>query len=180
MSANLLKVGAALVMTAPFVPMLFQGEEWGASSPFLYFIDLPDPSTAREVANSRRKELAQLGWDPVDVPDPQDPQAFARSKLDWAEVDEPDHRDLLQWHKSLIRLRRETPELRDGRFDLLEVRYDESARWLVAERGPVSVACNFSSEPATVDVSPGEILLTSNEPSGVTLPPASVTIWRTG
>src|SRR5918992_270860 len=171
MAANLLKVGAALVMTAPFVPMLFQGEEWGASSPFLYFIDLPDPSTAREVANSRRKELAQLGWDPVDVPDPQDPQTFARSKLDWAEVDEPDHRDLLQWHKSLIRLRRETPELRDGRFDLLEVRYDESARWLVAERGPVKVACNFSSEPATVDVSPGEILLTSNEPSGATLPP---------
>jgi maltooligosyltrehalose trehalohydrolase len=174
-STGLLKVGAALVMTAPFTPMLFQGEEWGARSPFFYFTDLPDP---RDVADARRAGLARLGWDPTDAPDPQDPQAFARSKLNWAELDEPVHRDLLQWHEELIRLRRGTPELRDGRFDMVDARYDEAARWLVVERGPVSVACNFSTTDATVEVTPGEILLTSAEPAGSTLPPESVTIWR--
>jgi maltooligosyltrehalose trehalohydrolase len=173
MSPGLLKVGAALVMTAPFVPMLFQGEEWGASSPFFYFTDHADPELARSVAEGRRRSGAG-----VDSPDPQDPGTFARSVLDWGQVDEPTHRDLLDWHRALIGLRRETAELRDGRVDLVATRHDDDEGWLVLERAPMAIACNFSTSMAKVDATPGDIVLTSAEPAGTTLPPESVTIWR--
>ena len=173
MTPGLLKVGAALVMTAPFVPMLFQGEEWGASSPFCYFTDHADPELARAVAQGRRRGVAG-----AEGHDPQDPGTFARSKLDWGEIDDPAHRDLLDWHRALIGLRRETPELRDGRVDLVATRHDDDAGWLVLERAPMTIACNFSPAKATVDAAPGEIVLTSGEPAGTTLPPESVTIWR--
>jgi maltooligosyltrehalose trehalohydrolase len=171
MSRRLLKVGAALVMTAPFVPMVFQGEEWGASSPFCYFTDHADSELAGAVARGR-------GLEDADGPDSQDPGTFARSMLDWGEIDERIHRDLLEWHRALIGLRREIPELRDGRVDLVTTRHDDKEGWLVLERAPMTIACNFSSSMVTVDVIPGEIVLTSAEPAGTTLPPESVTIWR--
>jgi maltooligosyltrehalose trehalohydrolase len=132
------------------------------------------------VREGRRSEFAAFGWDPKVIPDPQESNTFARSKLDWGELEKKAHADLLDWHRRLIRLRKEIPAFTDGRLDVVQTRHDQSDRWLVVERGPVTVACNFSSVPAAVDISPGEILLTSNEPSGLTLPPASVTIWRTG
>lgn len=58
------KVGAALLLTAPFVPLIFQGEKWAASSPFLYFTDHDDPGLAEAVARGRRDEFAAWGWDP--------------------------------------------------------------------------------------------------------------------
>ena len=80
-----LKVAAALLLTSPFVPMLFQGEEWAASTPFQYFTDHDDPELGRAVTEGRRREFAAFGWDPEGVPDPQDPRTFERSKLRWAE-----------------------------------------------------------------------------------------------
>ncbi len=82
-----LKAAAALLLTAPFTPMLFQGEEWAASSPFQYFTD-HDPELGKAVSEGRRREFAAFGWNPDHVPDPQDPQAFDRSKLVWNELDE--------------------------------------------------------------------------------------------
>ncbi|MGB6192401.1 MAG: malto-oligosyltrehalose trehalohydrolase, partial [Terracidiphilus sp.] len=80
------KIAAALVLTAPFVPMLFQGEEWAASSPFQYFANHDEPEMARLVSEGRRKEFAAFGWKPEQIPDPEDPATFERSKLDWSEV----------------------------------------------------------------------------------------------
>ncbi|MGZ3678250.1 MAG: malto-oligosyltrehalose trehalohydrolase, partial [Ktedonobacterales bacterium] len=71
LSPRRLKVAAALVLTAPFVPMLFQGEEWGATTPFQYFTDHQDANLARAVSEGRRNEFAAFGWNPDDVPDPQ-------------------------------------------------------------------------------------------------------------
>jgi len=148
MRVEQLQIGAALVFTAPFVPMLFQGEEWGASTPFLYFTDHEDPELAQAVRKGRREEFAAFGWDPGDIPDPQAPETFQRSKLNWAERGREPHRRLLEWHRDLIAYRRATPALLDGRFG--QVRYDERARWLTVQRSGTVTVCNLAAEAQEV------------------------------
>ena len=147
-----LAAGAALVFTAPFVPMLFAGEEWGARTPFLYFTDHQDQALADAVRRGRREEFAAFGWAPESVPDPQDPLTFAASRLDRGEREREPHAGLLRWHRELIRLRREQPCLRDGRRDLVEVCVDEVAQTVVVRRQAVTVACNLSAVERTVGV----------------------------
>jgi maltooligosyltrehalose trehalohydrolase len=150
LSPRRLKVAAALVLTSPFVPLLFQGEEWGASTPFQYFTDHEDPELGRAVSEGRRSEFAHFGWSPEEVPDPQDPATYARSRLDWRELSSELHASILGWHRQLIRLRRQLPALTDGRMDQVRVRFDEHAHWFVLERGPVTVACNLAAHAQTV------------------------------
>ena len=186
MSPDLLKVGAALVLTAPFVPMLFQGEEWGARTPFQYFTD-HNPELGRLVGEGRRREFAAFGWDESAIPDPQDAATFERSKLDWSEPQDPRHADLLAWHRDLIRLRRATPELLDGRMDLVRVEHNDRDRWIVVTRGPVTIACNLAKEERSVPLDPGQLgdleLSSGREPSfsddRATLAPESASIWVT-
>ena len=73
-------------MAGPFTPMLFQGEEWAASTPFQFFTSHPEPELGKATAEGRIAEFERMGWDPAVVPDPQDPETFLRSKLDWAEL----------------------------------------------------------------------------------------------
>jgi maltooligosyltrehalose trehalohydrolase len=172
MSDDLLKVGAALVLTAPFTPMLFMGEEWGASSSFLYFTAHVDPELGRAVSEGRRREFAAFGWDPEDVPDPQAKESFERSKLRWDELEEQPHADLLDWHRQLLRLRASTPELA------------EEERWLVVERGAITIAMNFSLTPVSITLEGAgvcEVLLSSGKVElgpTITLAPESVVILR--
>jgi maltooligosyltrehalose trehalohydrolase len=105
-SADALRYAAALLLTSPFVPMLFMGEEWGASTPFRYFTDHADPALARAVSEGRRSEFREFGWNPADVPDPQDPATFEASKLQWDEVERDEHAALLEWYRALIARRR--------------------------------------------------------------------------
>jgi maltooligosyltrehalose trehalohydrolase len=72
-SPGRLKIAAGLVLTSPFVPLLFQGEEWGASTPFQYFTDHEDPKLGRAVSEGRRSEFSAFAWSAEEVPDPQDP-----------------------------------------------------------------------------------------------------------
>jgi maltooligosyltrehalose trehalohydrolase len=183
LSPGLLKVGAALVLTAPFVPMLFQGEEWGASTPFLYFTDHEDADLARAVSEGRRNEFRQFGWDPAAVPDPQAPETFERCRLDWSERTREPHRSILDWHTALVRLRREAG-LTDGRLDRVRVRFDEADRWLVMEHGAVTVACNLAKRDQRVALGDGwtGTLLLGSEPhiqvgtGAVELPGESVAV----
>jgi len=177
-----LKIAAALVLCSPFVPMLFAGEEWGATTPFQYFTDHSDPALARAVTDGRRREFESFGWSPDDVPDPQDPQTFARSKLDWSQPRSSPHDELLEWHRSLIRLRRQTPYLSDGRMDRVQITFAEDPAHLVMRRGAVTVACNFSDQGIEVAAPGGDIILASlpdvrARGSSTSLPPLSVTIW---
>jgi maltooligosyltrehalose trehalohydrolase len=146
LSRNLLEVAAALVLTAPFVPMLFMGEEWGATTPWQYFTDHEDAGLAEAVRKGRRAEFQAFGWE--DVPDPQDPATFRRSKLDWTEA----HGDLLDWHKALIALRRNEPGLRDGSFAEASVDGDV----LTVVRPGVEVVANLARGPVPRD---GDVLL---------------------
>jgi maltooligosyltrehalose trehalohydrolase len=184
-SAGRAKIAAALVLTAPFVPMLFQGEEWGASSPFLYFTDHQDPELGKAVTEGRRAEFAAFDWQPDQVPDPQDPETFERSKLKWAErLNEP-HAALLQWYRRLIDLRRVQPALRDGRLQDVEVQFDERFRWLWVKRSSVITACNLGENSQRVPASAragATIMLASEqnvqiENGAIILPPNSVAIF---
>jgi maltooligosyltrehalose trehalohydrolase len=164
MSPGRLRIAAALVMTSPFIPLLFQGEEWGASTPFLYFTDHADKELGEAVRQGRRREFAAAGWNPDEIPDPQAVETFTRSKLDWLESAMAQHADLLEWHRKLIQLRFSEPALKDGRMDRVQTRYDESERWLVVKREPIIVACNLGDKPRKIDLPPGQykVLLTSH------------------
>ncbi|MCU1483726.1 MAG: Malto-oligosyltrehalose trehalohydrolase [Actinomycetia bacterium] len=157
---DVLQVVAALVLTAPFVPMLFQGEEWGASSPFQYFTSHTDPELGRAVSEGRRREFADFGFEPDDVPDPQDPATFERSKLRWDELDDGDHAVLHRWYRALVALRRSTPDLLDGRLDRVRTEVDEAAGTLVVHRGSITVAVTFAGAP--VPLVDGEVLLAAD------------------
>ena len=142
-SEGRLAVAAALMLTSPFTPMLFQGEEWGASTPFQYFTDHPDPVLGQAVSEGRRSEFGYFGWQPEQVPDPQDEATFVSSRLDWSELDRQPHAGLLDWYRRLIRLRCERPELSDPRPGQIEVAFDETQRWLVVSRSRVHVVVNL-------------------------------------
>jgi maltooligosyltrehalose trehalohydrolase len=183
MSPGRLRIAAALVFTSPFVPMLFQGEEWAASSPFLYFTQHEDPELARAVSEGRTSEFAAFGWDRSEVPDPQDMATFERSKLDWDERPRAPHADILEWHRNLIRLRRSCQDLLDGSFDRVSTRFDEDQGWLTVRRGAILTACNISNVSCEVPVAPDfEILLTSaaaqRKHACIELPAESVAVLR--
>ncbi len=141
-----LAIAAVMGLISPFTPMLFMGEEWGASTPWQFFTSHPEPELGRATAQGRLAEFTELGWDPADVPDPQDPETFRRSTLDWAEPHAPDHAWLLALYTRLIRLRREYPGLSEPRFDSIRCDWDEDRRWFRLERRGISVVVNFSWE----------------------------------
>ncbi|MST33711.1 malto-oligosyltrehalose trehalohydrolase, partial [Acidimicrobiaceae bacterium USS-CC1] len=171
-----LRVAAALVLLAPFVPMLFQGEEWGASTPWQYFTDHTDPELGRAVREGRRREFAAFGWDPEQVPDPQDPATFAHSRLDRAEQGRSPHRELLAWHRALIGLRRARPELRVADRRQVRVEWSEEGRWLVLWRAGVAVAANLADHPQALPVAGAPRLLLASEDGGVTVDGGTVTL----
>src|SRR5271167_93995 len=176
-----LAVKAALVLGSPYTAMLFMGEEWGASTPFQFFSSHPEPELARATAEGRKAEFAEHGWDADDIPDPQDPQTFQRSKLNWGEVGSGDHARLLRLYQDLIALRRNETDLADPWLQRLLVDYDEDARWIVMRRGRSTVACNLGGEPVSVPFA-GVLVLCSDPPDVVdectVLPPHSFVILR--
>jgi maltooligosyltrehalose trehalohydrolase len=185
LSLGKLKIGAALVLTSPFVPLLFQGEEWGASTPFLYFTDYQEPELAAAVGEGRCKEFAAFGWKANEVPHPQARETFEKSKLKWNEIDGPPHAEILEWHKQLIHLRRAENDWSDGEMKNVRVEFDENDNWLVMKRGASIVACNFSARLQRIPLWDGtfQVLLASdpgvNAINGsVVLPPESVAICR--
>ena len=159
-----LAVKAVLVLSSPYTAMLFMGEEWGASTPFQFFSSHPEPELARATAEGRKKEFADHGWDADDIPDPQDPQTFQRSKLDWSELDDGDHARLLEIYRDLIVLRRNESDLRDPELDNLVVDHDEADHWIALRRGSLTIACNLGVRPVAVPFT-GELVLASEEPS---------------
>ena len=154
-SVDRLRIAAGLLLTAPFVPLLFQGEEWGASTPFRYFTDFGDPNLGKAVYEGRCREGASFGWKREDIPDPQDPETFLRSKLDWSELRREPHASLLKWHRDLILLRRGAAPLREDRLDRVHVRFDDDKRWILVERGPWRVVCNLSRSAQSIPLGSG-------------------------
>lgn len=185
MSTGKLKIGAAIVLTSPFVPMLFQGEEWAAATPFFYFTDYQEEKLANAVREGRCREFAAFGWKPEDTADPQALETFERSKLDWSEAICSPHAGLLEWHKQLIRLRRREVDLSDGRLDKVQTRFDQAKQWLLVQRGNIFIVCNFAGVSQKVGANDHafEVVLASEKGikmSGneIVVPPESVAILK--
>lgn len=154
-SPGRLRAAAALLLTSPFVPLLFQGEEWAASTPFQYFTDHDDPELGRAVSEGRRREFSAFGWAPEQVPDPQDPATFARSVLRWEEVGRAPHDRVLRWYRDLIALRRAHPALAAGPLDDVTVAVDGTAGWLSVRRRAAGVTVAANLGPAVQEVPVG-------------------------
>ena len=164
LSFGQLAIKAALVLGSPYTAMLFMGEEWGASTPFQFFSSHPEPELARATAEGRKAEFAGHGWDADEIPDPQDPQTFLRSKLNWGEVGSGEHARLGALYRDLIALRRTEADLADPWLDHLVVDYDEDQRWITMRRGGLVIACNLGVEPVTVPVT-GDLVLAWDSPA---------------
>jgi maltooligosyltrehalose trehalohydrolase len=181
-SRGRLKIAAALLLTAPFTPMLFQGEEWAASSPFQYFTDHDDPKLAKAVSDGRRNEFVHFGWKPEEVPDPQSFDTYRRSKLNWEELGEEPHKEVFDWYRHLIALRRSYPELSDPAPGSAHAEVSEAEGTIVVRRGRLTVLVNLStSERRFVVEAPAEVLAASDEAltteAGLmVLPPDSVVL----
>ncbi|WP_028707658.1 malto-oligosyltrehalose trehalohydrolase [Propionicicella superfundia] len=178
---------AAVLLVNPGTPLLFQGQEWGSPRPFQYFTD-HEPELGRAVSEGRRQEFAAFDWGARvpggDVPDPQDRATFERSKLDWSDLRVPEHRELWEWYRTLIALRRET--FGDGACEQV-VDAEAGDGWFRMERGPLTVVLTSGPSAVSVPVG-GEIVarfgrvdLVVDETTGTTeleVGPLSVAVLR--
>ena len=136
------------------------------------------------MSQGRRSEFSAFGWDPADIPDPQDPATFQRSRLDWAEIQSQRHASLLAWYRRLIALRRQVPALTDPRLGRTETDCDSAAGGLVIRRGPVTVAANLGAGAWTFPAGPAAGLLAASDPrvelagQDLVLPPDTVAILK--
>jgi maltooligosyltrehalose trehalohydrolase len=106
------KLASAAILLAPYIPMLFMGEEYADESPFYYFVSHSDKDLIKAVQEGRRKEFEAFGFD-ENIPDPQDEKTFKQCKLHWEKKDQGYHKLILNWHKELIRMRKTLAPLKD-------------------------------------------------------------------
>ena len=173
------RMAAALTLLSPFVPMLFAGEEWAASTPFLYFTDFSASALQRAVDAGRRSMFATYGFNAASASDPQDADTFERCKLCWDEIYELEHTLMLRWYQDLIALRRATPALHSGDASHVSVRCDRDHRVLVYVNAGLIVACNLGTARVTIeDAEDAERLMSSAIGAGAELLPESVAVWR--
>jgi maltooligosyltrehalose trehalohydrolase len=187
--ADAAKVAAGLVLLGPCTPLLFQGEEWGASSPFTYFADFEDEALRSAVRDGRRREFASLGHEEGGgraVPDPFAPETFAACRLRWDELNEAGHGELLAWYRDVLTLRRREPDLADPDPDTTHVERDGEA--VLMQRGSLAVVANLGTEARRMTAIPvaghETAILLSSRPgataaSGVlSVPPRSLVVLR--
>ena len=166
-SAGQQKLAAVLTLCSPFLPLLFMGEEYGETAPFLYFTSFDDSGLATAVREGRKKEMGSH-YSESEFADPQAPGTFERCKLDWSKTAVSPHAEILRLYRDLISLRQQHPALANCRKDLTRIQFDEQAKWLVMKRSDPSgsealLVCNFSSEarsiPATGGAHPARLAL---------------------
>ena len=114
------KLAAAAILLSPYVPMLFMGEEYGEDTPFFYFVSHSEPELIEAVREGRRKEFENYQWD-TEPPRPDDEDTFRRSRIDWTKRTRGKYLTMLQWHQTLIGLRRTEPTLQNVRKNEVRV-----------------------------------------------------------
>jgi maltooligosyltrehalose trehalohydrolase len=148
-------LAAFCTLLAPFVPLLFMGEEYGEPAPFQFFSDHIDEEIARATREGRRREFAAFAQFDEEIPNPQAPETFERSRLTRA-------RDpvLASLYAGLLRARRRLPT---GDADAIQ--FDEAAGWLRVRRGSFELVCNFASDGRQVPCELSHVALaTHGEP----------------
>jgi maltooligosyltrehalose trehalohydrolase len=126
-----LKLAAGIVFLSPYIPLVFMGEEYGETSPFLYFVSHSDPNLIEGVRQGRKKEFETFNWE-GEPPDPQSSDTFIQSRLDWSKREKGRNKVLLDFYKELIRLRKDIPALSSLDKESLKVRadLDDKMIWL--------------------------------------------------
>ncbi|MGD7733604.1 malto-oligosyltrehalose trehalohydrolase [Propionibacteriaceae bacterium G57] len=164
-STNQLVIAAMLTLLSGPTPMVFQGEEWGAATPFAFFSSHPEPDLAASVTAGRVDEFARMDWDPGSVLDPQAPTTHEVSRLNWDEPAHAPHAAVLEAYRRLIALRRSHPDLTDPRFSSVQVDHDDEQQWLHVQRGEqMSLVANFGAEDCRVPLGGDcEVLFSSGE-----------------
>ncbi len=150
------KLAAVLTLCSPFLPLLFMGEEYGETAPFLFFTSFEDSGLATAVREGRKRELG-AHYSESDFADPQAASTFERSKLNWSKPGTSPHAEILRLSRDLISLRKQHPSLGNCRKDLTEIQFDERSKPFVMKRTDPSgsaalVVCNFSENPQHVQV----------------------------
>jgi maltooligosyltrehalose trehalohydrolase len=173
MPVSVRPLAAFCTLLSPFIPQLFMGEEYGEPAPFQFFSNHIDEKIAIATREGRRREFAAFASFDQEVPDPEDPETFARSKL--TRQRDP---DLAGLYARLIEVRR-----RLGASEAEDIEYSESTRWLRLRRGEFTLACNFGSDPLELAYGDAEIELATHagvqlEDGYLKLPPMSGALTR--
>ena len=148
------KLAATVLLSSPFLPLLFMGQEYGETTPFLFFTSFEDDDLVAAVRAGRKQELAAY-YATTDFPDPQAESTFQHCKLDWTKVSASPHAEILRLYKDLLALRRHHPALNNCSKDLTAVATDEKAKWLVMTRSDLAgeaamLICNFSERSQVI------------------------------
>jgi len=154
-----LKLAAGAVLLSPFLPLLFMGEEYGETAPFLYFVDHSDPDLVEAVRNGRREELASFGWR-EEPPDPQSEETFERSRLAQSQHESGWHAALHAFYQELIRLRKSVPALARPSKEGVEVTAFEAERSILMRRrsggSEALIVFNFSEREQRLPLPDGD------------------------
>jgi maltooligosyltrehalose trehalohydrolase len=165
-----MKLAAALMLVAPALPLLFMGEEYGETAPFQFFTSFLDRNLAEAVRRGRAQEFARFGWQ-GHIPDPIDPATFVRSRLNHSLTTAPRHRELLEYYRRWLELRRSHPALGARHKHLANAELDETGTLLTVVRAAplgerVQLVANLANQ--RVHWNPGSatwrLLLDSAEP----------------
>ena len=198
-SFEMQKLMAGAVLVAPFLPMLFMGEEYSEPHPFLYFVSHTDPELAEAVRKGRKAEFAAFHAE-GEAPDPVDEATFIQSKLQWDLVEQEPHATLLRFYKTLIALRKKLPALYHLNRQHLAVSSDENTKTLLLHRwhedNQVLCLMNFSDQTQQIQLphnqqqwqkalasadlewnGPENAPQSANASAPVTLQPQSITIY---
>ncbi len=174
-ATDAVRAATMLLLFLPMTPLVFQGQEWAASSPFSYFTD-HDRELGEQVSKGRRAEFSKFTSFGDDIPDPQAPATFQHSKLVWEERATGHHAEMLALYRALLRLRREDPVLSTTGREALTA--DAHGPLLVVRRATRVLLANLGPEPAQAPVV-GPVLLASTGVELPTLPPWSAVIVAT-
>ncbi len=148
-SFEMQKLMAAVVLLSPYLPMLWMGEEWSETNPFLYFISHTDPELVEAVSKGRKAEFAAFHA-VGEAPDPQAEETFNNSRLQWHLLKQEPHQTMLRWYKNLIAMRKEQPVLRQLNRKQVDAEFNEKRgtlllhRWLDGQH--IICLMNFSKE----------------------------------
>jgi len=148
-----LKLAAGAVLLSPYLPLLFMGEEYGETAPFIYFVSHSDPDLIQAVRAGRKEEFEAFHY-AEDPPDPESAETFLRCKLNWELRHQGQHKVLWDWYRQLIHLRKTHPALQNYDRDSIEATSDEDKQIVVVRRwcesGEVILVMNFNTSPVTV------------------------------
>ena len=150
-----LKLAAGLMLLSPYLPLIFMGEEYAETAPFLYFTSHSDRDLIEAVRKGRKAEFAEFEWQ-GEPPDPQDEHTFVDSRLNWNLRSAGSHRVLLDYYRELLRLRRTVPALSSLVKSATRAEFQEGSGFVVLRREhsqhPAIAVFNFANAESSMDL----------------------------